>query len=238
MDYQKHYNNLMNSRMLMKMNRHSERKNGIYYEGHHIIPISKGGKGVSSRGLNNTNIVYLTAREHFLAHWLLWRIYRDRSSALAFHKMMSINKNQVRVVNSRGYEEARLAFRETNKGNKYGLGKTYVVSEEHKKKQSELMKNRYLGEKNPFFGKSHNELSRLKISEAAKKRFETSKSSNNKGNRVVLKDGKILAEFETTEEIAHFINTSVSCVKNVLGGSQKTTRGYEIKYKKDLQSII
>jgi len=170
MDYKKIYDSLMNSRLEVKNNRIKDKKNGIYFEGHHIIPKSKGGSGTSTRPKNNQNIVLLTAREHFLAHWLLWRIYRDRSSALAFHKMMSSTKYQQRINSSRGYEEARLAFRETNLGNQYGKGRTRIVSEEQKKKQSELMKGRYIGDKNPFYKKTHSETTIQKIKNAASRR--------------------------------------------------------------------
>jgi len=149
MDYKKIYDNLMESRLSMKEERLSQKKDGVYFEGHHIIPKSKGGLGISTKPKNNPNIVLLTAREHFLAHWLLWRIYRDRQSALAFHKMMSSTKNTKRITSSRGYEEAREAFRITNIGNQYGKGKTKVISEEQKKRQSELMKGRNLGDNNP-----------------------------------------------------------------------------------------
>lgn len=149
MDYKKIYNSLMETRLELKSSRLEEKKLGAYFEGHHIIPKSKGGSGNSNRPKNNSNIVLLTAREHFLAHWLLWRIYRDRSMALAFHKMMSNNKNQSRKFSSKGYEEARLAFSETNKGNQYGKGRTRIASEEQKKKQSEAMKGRYIGDNNP-----------------------------------------------------------------------------------------
>ena len=97
MNYKKIYDDFMSSRLLLKTERYIKRKNGEYFEGHHIIPKSKGGLGLSTRGLNNENIVYLTAREHFLAHWILWRIYRDRATALAFHKMISVNKFQERI---------------------------------------------------------------------------------------------------------------------------------------------
>jgi hypothetical protein len=157
MNYQKIYDDLMSSRLLLKKDRHHDKKEGAYFEGHHILPKAKGGTGTSSRGLNNDNIVLLTAREHFLAHWLLWRIHGDRSSALAFHKMMSNNKNQNRVISSRGYEEARIAFSKTNKGNQYGKGVIKIISEEQKKNQSNLMKGRYIGENNPFYGKRHSE---------------------------------------------------------------------------------
>lgn len=226
MNYQKIYDNLMSSRMDLKKSRHSLRKNGEYFEGHHIIPKSKGGTGCSTSGLNNDNIVYLTAREHFLAHWLLWRIYRDRSSALAFHKMMSNNRNQNRINSSKGYEEARIAFSETNKGNQYGKGQKKIISEEQKKKISELMKGKRTGIENSFFGKKHSEETRKIMSEKAKNRERPVSNVL----KVVFKNGVFIGLFEKSEEIANYIKTSHGNVRHVLGGSQKTANGYTIKY--------
>jgi hypothetical protein len=149
MDYKKIYDNFMQDRLNKKPERLLLKKTGTYFEGHHIIPKSRGGSGNSYRPKNNLNIVLLTSREHFLAHWILWKIYRDRSSALAFHKMLSSNKNQNRITSSRGYEEAREVFRLTNLGNQYGKGQNRVISEEQKKKQSDFMKGRYVGDLNP-----------------------------------------------------------------------------------------
>ena len=154
----------MSDRLEKKLERIKLKKQGFYFEGHHIIPKSKGGKGYSNRPKNNSNIVLLTSREHFLAHWLLWRIYKDRDMALAFHKMSSTNKNQQRITSSRGYEESRMAFREINLGNQYGKGVKKVISDEQKKKQSEIMKGRYMGDLNP----SKNPDVRKKISEKLK----------------------------------------------------------------------
>lgn len=149
MNYKRHYDNLMSTRLDIKLRRIEEKKQGVYFEGHHIIPKCKGGSGNSNRPKNNPNIVLLTSREHFLAHWLLWRIYKDRQMSLAFHKMMSFTKNTNRITSSRGYEEARESFRLTNIGNQYSLGKTKVISEEQKKRQSEKMKGRNTGDSNP-----------------------------------------------------------------------------------------
>lgn len=55
-----------------------------YFERHHILPRSLGG------GDENTNLVDLTYREHFLAHWLLAKIYDGaarRSMVYALHCM-------------------------------------------------------------------------------------------------------------------------------------------------------
>jgi len=149
MNYEKIYNDLMSDRLDKKLLRIKEKKSGTYFEGHHIIPKCKGGTGSSNRPKNNPNIVLLTAREHFLAHWLLWRMYRDRQMALAFHKMMSINNNTHRITNSRAYSEAREAFSITNKGNTYGVGVSKTLSDSHKKKISEFMTGRFVGDLNP-----------------------------------------------------------------------------------------
>lgn len=150
MDYKKIYEDLINTRKSLQENRKLDKKQKIkYYEAHHIIPICKGGEGKTSQWRWHSNIILLTAREHFLAHWLLWRIYRDRASALGFHKMMSNTKKQNRVTNSRGYEEARIAFSESQKGNTYGRGHTKVISDEQKAKQREKMKGRFAGDNNP-----------------------------------------------------------------------------------------
>ncbi len=230
MNYLNHYNNLMQTRLELKKYRHKLKKSGHYFEGHHIIPKYKGGTGVSSNGLNNNNIVYLTAREHFIAHWLLWLIHRDRQSALAFHKMLSSNKNQIRIKSSYGYEEARLAYRLTNIGNQYGKNKKRIFTQEQRKKHSEIMKGMWSGIKNPFYGKKHTIETRKKLSEHAKLRPIESRS-NYKGMRLLYKNDKFIGEFKTTKEVAKYISSSESNVRHVLSGVQKTVKGYEVKYK-------
>lgn len=49
----------------MESRKNRERIDGQYYERHHIVMKSMGGED------SEENIVYLTAREHFIAHWLL-----------------------------------------------------------------------------------------------------------------------------------------------------------------------
>jgi hypothetical protein len=230
MDYKKIYNDLMQSRFSIKKERYAQKKQGVYFEGHHIIPKAKGGTGTSSRALRHHNIVLLTAREHFLAHWLLWRIHRDRSSALAFHKMMSTNDHQTRTKSSRGYEEARLAFSETNKGNQFGKGQARIVTEEQRKRQSAIMIGRYDGELNPFYGKKHTEETRKKLSNKAKLR-PSNLNPNYKGIKLVILDGNVVAEFSSSKEVADFIRCAPSTVRAVLGGYQNKAKGYDIKYK-------
>lgn len=93
MNYQKHYDKLIETRKNRVI------QEDVYYEKHHILPRSMGGNN------DPENLILLTAREHFLAHWLLWRIYRNRSTACAF-SMMSRGK----ICSSRAYKEIREAL--------------------------------------------------------------------------------------------------------------------------------
>lgn len=137
MNYKKIYDDLISSRKQLKRNEKGHEK-------HHIIPISLGGKN------NKDNLIILTPREHFLAHWLLWRIYRNRSMAYAF--VMMSNRG---LGNSRSREEAIIAHRETGHSEetrkKISVSKkkyfethecTWMKSEEHRQRMSLLGKNR------------------------------------------------------------------------------------------------
>lgn len=74
MDYQKVYNQIIERGQLELEYRKEKKEEGEYFEGHHIIPTCLGGKGLSS-DWNHPNIVPLTAREHFIVHWLLARLH-------------------------------------------------------------------------------------------------------------------------------------------------------------------
>ena len=83
-----------------------------YHEKHHIIPKCMGGDD------EHTNLVLLSARAHYLAHYLLHRAYpEDRKLAHAFAMMIISNpKKHNRNFNSRMYEKAREARRSALKG--------------------------------------------------------------------------------------------------------------------------
>lgn len=108
MDYQKCYNNLIYTRK--KLNR--TKTEGIYYESHHILPKSMGGDNTKE------NLILLTPREHFVSHWLLYKIHKNRAMASAFFRMCQKgNGNMQRYTpSSRIYEEARLVYIEHNVG--------------------------------------------------------------------------------------------------------------------------
>ena len=80
-----------------------------YFEKHHIQPKSLGGTN------NKENLVKLTAREHFICHWLLVKMYNkgtiERNKMLcALWKMRSISNTHKRYINARAYEALRIEF--------------------------------------------------------------------------------------------------------------------------------
>jgi hypothetical protein len=73
-----------------------------YVEKHHIQMRSRGG----SDGIDN--ITHLTAREHFIAHWLLARMYpNDYKAQAAFRMMANVRGVNRYTPSSRAVAEAR-----------------------------------------------------------------------------------------------------------------------------------
>ena len=88
----------MNSKKILDRKKH----NGSYYEDHHIIMKSMNGTD------DKNNRLLLTAKEHYIAHYLLWKIYRNNQTAYAFFYMCNDgNKTGIKIP-SRIYEEIRV----------------------------------------------------------------------------------------------------------------------------------
>ena len=166
-----------------------------YYEKHHIIPKSfYSGKYASFKSYP-WNLVLLTAKEHFIVHKLLVKMYKNKDddkhrkmvyALRMMSKPCSINNNRIKMT-AFNYEfikkqmslikmttEQRIKISNSHKGK--------VISDTHKASISSSLKNRIpwnkgkktseetkqkisfatTGEKNPFFGKSHSEMSKQK----------------------------------------------------------------------------
>lgn len=125
MDYLKHYNLLID--------RAQNRNISGYSEIHHIIPKCMGGSN------DIINLVKLTAREHFIAHQLLIKIYPDNPLLVFAAKQMTRCSNGQRI-NNRLYE---------------------WLKKKHAKAVSEFFKGKKkpaghsVGIKNPMFGNGH-----------------------------------------------------------------------------------
>ena len=94
MDYKKHYDKLIEKAR-------SRTKPEGYTERHHIIPKCLGGID------DQTNIAVLTAREHFVAHLLLVKIYPENPS-MGYSVSIMSGKHK-RKIPSWWYEKAKEA---------------------------------------------------------------------------------------------------------------------------------
>lgn len=107
---------------------------GTYVEKHHIVPKCLGG------GNEKSNITPLTAREHFLVHYILTRIYPNNSKIWnACFKMCHSGNGQKRFIpNSRLYEFIKIELNKLTKGKTYeelyGIEKAKELKEKISKK--------------------------------------------------------------------------------------------------------
>lgn len=116
--------------------------NGEYYEAHHILPRSLFPLWKNKK----SNIVLLTAREHFFCHQLLLKIYPCKEMFSAIAIFMQFNNKRNIKFSSKEYELLRkyngLASSERNKGeNNPFYGKKH--SKESLKRAGRLIKNRW-----------------------------------------------------------------------------------------------
>jgi len=108
MNYLKIYNDII----IKAKNEDKDGKRSIgYFEKHHIQPKSLGGSN------DENNLIKLTAREHFICHWLLVKIYKKGS--IERYKMLCalwrMNNSghlyqKEHYINARAYEKLRIKF--------------------------------------------------------------------------------------------------------------------------------
>lgn len=146
MNYKSIYNNLIETR--------SKRPTNIeeYYENHHIIPKCLGGTDDSK------NLVKLTAREHFIAHHLLIKIYPTEYKLFYALLCMIRDPHSKRKYNSRIYETAKKQFSKIQSIRQ--TENNMMWTDSAKQKTSKRMTGdgnpmRKFPEKNPFLGKSY-----------------------------------------------------------------------------------
>jgi len=135
------------------MNRHIVRYNRLInhartllpevYEKHHIVPKCMGGTN------EDENIIKLSPRLHFLAHYFLSKGYpKNKKIQHAFAMMIVCNPYQSRFINSRLYESAKKARSNALKGVKRPewvrekMRKPKSITENyHKEKSADHRKN-------------------------------------------------------------------------------------------------
>lgn len=84
--------------------------NGNYYEKHHILPRSLFPLWIK----RESNLILLTAREHYFCHQLLAKIFKSKEMANALFRMSTSKVNNHLVISSRDYEYSRKLFIELN----------------------------------------------------------------------------------------------------------------------------
>jgi hypothetical protein len=95
MNYLKIYDDLIESRKVRPM------VQGVYYERHHIIASCQGGSDDPS------NLIYLTAEDHFIAHLLLARGHNTKGLWLAVHSMTMTTHGR-EIKHRRAFAKIRL----------------------------------------------------------------------------------------------------------------------------------
>lgn len=113
MNYRKLYINII--AYAKSQNRH--KGDGNYYEAHHVLPKSLFPLWKSRK----SNIILLTAREHFFVHQLLTKIYPSNQMNFALHAFIS-RPNADYKISSREYERIRKAHSDFMKTQHYALG--------------------------------------------------------------------------------------------------------------------
>ena len=162
MNYLKVYHQLIHNAQHRILSRN------IYVERHHIVPLSLKGADIES------NIVSLTAKEHFVAHHLLWKIHRNREMTKAFMLMCSVRRNGIKyTVYAKDYQllkednrKFRSEFMTGRPGN--NLGKT--LPQEWRDNISKGLTGRPGGNNGSkgFKGKHHTEENKKAMSERRK----------------------------------------------------------------------
>lgn len=142
-------------------------------ERHHIVPKCMGGSNLSE------NLVYLSYREHLVAHLLLSKIYPNNEKLL--YALFKLNNYHGKSKNSRSYEKIRSKFikyqslrmtknnpmkgkKSPMRGKKHSTETIKKISdrtkdlfkdESYRKRHSTGVSKGVSGTKHPFYGKHH-----------------------------------------------------------------------------------
>lgn len=178
MDYLQQYNKLIETRKLLNR----KKNDGNYYEKHHIIPKSCGGKN------DKDNLILLTFREHYIAHLLLVKIYSGEFKKKMQYALwiMGNNKNKSnRILSSSQYENCKLAM--------LSVMKNRIISKETREKISKANKGRKRSEETKEKFKSlvvsQETKDKIRIANLGKKLSEETREKISKANK-----GKIFSE--------------------------------------------
>lgn len=203
-----------------------------YYETHHIIPRCMGGTD------DATNLVKLTYREHFLAHWILHRLYpNDKLLAYAFSamRMDKYGHRSEWTPSSRQLEELKLASISARTGTPHSDETKEKISLALKKKMlcgwsfptgwklSDDVKGKMRDAK---LGRKLSEVEKRAISEGKREWFKNNPNPN-KGKRTTIKakwdrTKKGVKERKELVKELYYNNTPITEIQKVANISRVT----------------
>lgn len=169
------------------------------FESHHIIPKSLG-------GLNDqSNLVKLTLREHFIAHLLLMRIHRGRAGfqamSFAAYKMAVCHQHHLKIT-SRQFEQIKLDYREERSKLTSLMLKGIKKTEDHKRKIGDALRGR---------SRSWTAEWRANITKSLTGKKHTEKRNSEKSNRRVEENNIVWIITTPTGEIVYTDNLKGFC---------------------------
>jgi hypothetical protein len=220
--YSKYYFNIINSAKLRIISKN------IYTERHHIIPKSLGGNN------SKNNLVKLTAREHFICHWLLTKMTsdRDKIKMIAGLWMMSNVKNEYHQrykINSRIYEIIRINAAKEFSKNLTGR----KLSEETKKKISKTRKEKI---KNGEITVNENKekykiISRKRIGKIHSEETKKKIGDSHRGKTISAQQKEYLSKLNTGKSVTKEtkIKLSNTLKKQYASGERKSLAGMKGK---------
>ena len=181
-----------------------------YYETHHVVPRAFAGTNAKE------NLVRLTARGHFVAHWLLFKIYGCASTARAFKLMTNVQQRQ----RGRAYEQARQKMSEAMRGDK-NVAKRPEVREKLKAANTA-----------PFFGVSrpdHSAMLKERKHWVGKNNFRYGKGEEQRGAKNAMAVALVathpefgLQNFCTQTAAAKFLGVSQAAIQQALSKKRRS----------------
>lgn len=184
MNYRKVYIKIISNAKLEETQGLRSKKNG-YYERHHILPKSLFPLWKKRR----TNIVLLTAREHFFCHQLLSKIYPSKEMSYALIAF-TVRPNSDYKISSKEYEQLKIMHSNLRKGinnwtpasrskareTKIKNGTLHKSpSKDHRDKISNTLKRKYDSKEIKTHNEGHslNESTKEKISTTLKTKYKS-----------------------------------------------------------------
>lgn len=226
MNYRRIHDEIINSARARGWTK--KESDGVYVETHHIIPKSSGGTN------DIDNLIVLSAREHYLIHWLLYKINPIQPNAFAWHSMQMKGPGREARYTSHSFKYAREAKsrsmvgvkRDPSIGAKVGAAQRgKVISDEQRLNHSVLMTGRKLSKEHRdnigkgLLGGVRTDEQKARMSAAAPKTPVVRIDSNG-----------VKVHYNSVREAAELNSMSRPGISKCITGSRKSYKGFTWMY--------